>query len=194
VNSKPGDTVIDSLMEHAPALYGFAYARLRDHHLAEDLVQDSLVVAWKSWDNYQGGSSLLTWLTGILRHKILDHHRASSRRPVVSIEENNGSGQHSTDELFNATGDWNIDPNHGMQSLMQSPAKAAQNSDLRKWIVFCMEKLPARLHLLFAAREVDEMPVADAAKLAGVTEGSAAVMLTRARQALRLCLQESLNR
>ena len=181
-------------MEHAPALYGFAYARLRDHHLAEDLVQDSLVVAWKSWGDYQGGSSLLTWLTGILRHKILDHHRASSRRPVVSIEEKNDNGKHSTDELFNANGDWTIDPNHGMQSLMQSPAKAAQNSDLRKWIILCMEKLPARLHLLFTAREVDEMPVADAAALAGVTEGSAAVMLTRARQALRLCLQESLNR
>jgi RNA polymerase sigma-70 factor (ECF subfamily) len=193
VNPQSGNNVIDSLMEHAPALYGFAYARLRDHHLAEDLVQDSLIVGWKSWEDYQGGSSLLTWLTGILRHKILDHHRASSRRPVVSIEENN-DGRHSTDELFNANGDWTIDPNRGMQSLMQSPAKAAQNSDLRRWIAFCMEKLPARLYLLFAAREVDEMPVADAARLAGVTEGSAAVMLTRARQALRLCLQESLNR
>lgn len=193
MNPESGNKVIDSLMEHAPALYGFAFARVRDHHLAEDLVQDSLIVGWKSWENYQGGSSLLTWLIGILRHKILDHHRASSRKPAVSIEENN-SGQHFTDELFNANGDWTIDPNHGMQSLMQSPAKAAQNSDLRKWIVFCMEKLPARLHLLFAAREVDEMPVADAARLAGVTEGSAAVMLTRARQALRLCLQESLNR
>ncbi len=112
---------------------------------------------------------------------------------MVSIEENNNTHQ-STDDLFNANGDWTIDPNHGMSALMQSPAKAAQNSDLRKWIVFCMEKLPARLHLLFTAREVDEMPVADAARLAGVTEGSAAVMLTRARQALRLCLQESLNR
>ena len=181
-------------MAQTPALYGFAYARMRDHHLAEDLVQDSLLVAWESWENYQGGSSLLTWLTGILRHKILDHHRATSRRPLVSIEENNNDRSHSTDELFSTSGDWTIDPNHGMQSLMQSPAKAAQNSDLRKWIAICMEKLPARLHLLFAAREVDEMPVADAARLAGVTEGSAAVMLTRARHALRLCLQESLNR
>lgn len=192
VNQEVPSNPVDSLMEHAPALYGYAYARLRDHHLAEDLVQDSLIAAWKSWDNYQGGSSLLTWLTGILRHKMLDHHRSSARRPVVSIEEN--KSEHSIDHLFSAGGDWTIDPNHGMHSLMQSPAKAAQNSDLRKFIVFCMEKLPARLHLLFACREVDEMPVADAAKLAGVTVGSAAVMLTRARQMLRLCLQESLNK
>lgn len=193
MNPPSGAPPIDLLMEHAPALYGFAYARLRDHHLAQDLVQDALVAAWKSWSNYQGGSPLLTWLTGILRHKILDHHRASSRRPNLSSSPD-GDTREPESELFNEHGDWAIDPNHGMQALMQSPAKAAQNADLRKWIALCMDKLPPRLHLLFTAREVDELPVPEAAKLAGVTEGSAAVMLTRARQALRLCLQENLIR
>lgn len=181
------------LMEQAPALYGFAYARLRDHHLAQDLVQDALVAAWKSWSHYQGGSPLLTWLTGILRHKILDHHRVSSRRPALSSPPEK-EGHALEDDLFDACGSWKIDPNHGMSPLLQSPAKAAQNADLRKWIAHCMDKLPPRLHLLFTAREVDELPVPEAAKLAGVTEGSAAVLLTRARQALRLCLQESLAR
>jgi RNA polymerase sigma-70 factor, ECF subfamily len=193
VNPENGTILIDSLMEHAPALYGFAYARLKDHHLAQDLVQDALVAAWKSAASYQKDSPLLTWLTGILRHKILDHHRSTARRPVVSTEENDTCFQ-SLEGLYDHNGDWTIDPNHGMAALTQSPAKAAQNSDLRKWIAYCLEKLPPRLHLLFAAREVDELPVAEAAKLAGVTEGSAAVMLTRARQTLRLCLQESLNR
>lgn len=193
MNPESCNFVIESLMEHAPALYGFAYARLRDHHLAQDLVQDALVAAWKSQGSYQADSPLLTWLTGILRHKILDHHRSTARRPSVSIEENDACFQ-SLDALYNENGDWTIDPNHGMGALNQSPAKAAQNTDLRKWIAHCMDKLPPRLHLLFAAREVDELPVAEAAKLAGITEGSAAVMLTRARQALRLCLQESLNR
>lgn len=191
MNPPTGAPPVDSLMEHAPALYGFAFARLRDHHLAQDLVQDALVAAWKSWNHYQGGSSLLTWLTGILRHKILDHHRATSRRPRC---EPAGESPSAEAKLFNGQGDWTIDPNRGMQPLMQSPAKAAQNADLRKWIDLCMQKLPPRLHLLFAAREIDDLPVADAAKMAGVTEGSAAVMLTRARQALRLCLQESLGR
>ncbi len=191
MNPEPLDSRIDLLMEQAAALYSYAYARLRDHHLAEDLVQDALVAAWKSWNHYQGGSSLLTWLTGILRHKILDHHPSTARRPQVSIEEN---GHAATDDLFSARGDWTIDPNHAMQPLMQSPATAAQNADLRKWIASCMDKLPARLRLLFTAREMDDLPVAEAAALAGVTEGSAAVLLTKARHALRLCLQQTLNR
>jgi RNA polymerase sigma-70 factor (ECF subfamily) len=180
-------------MQHAPALYGYAYARLRNHHLAEDLVQDCLIAAWKSRENYQGGAALSSWLTGILRHKMMDHHRTASRRPIESLDERaerNGSSK----DLFTGNGDWTIDPNHGMSELIQSPAKAAQNSDLRKWIALCMDKLPDRLHLLFTAREVDDLPVAEAAEIAGVTAGSAAVMLCRARQMLRLCLQESLSR
>jgi RNA polymerase sigma-70 factor (ECF subfamily) len=186
-------TLIDEYMSHAPALYGYAHARIRDHHLAEDLVQDCLIAAWKSRDSYQGGSTVLTWLTGILRHKLLDYHRSSARRPVESFDEREEKNA-SVDGLFNESGDWNIDPNHGMAAMMQSPAKAAQNADLRKWIAFCMEKLPERLFRLFTAREVDDLSVAEAAKAAGVTEGSAAVLLTRTRQTLRLCLQESLNR
>lgn len=183
---------IDDLMEHAAALYGYAHARLRNHHLAEDLVQDSLIAAWKSRTNYHGDAPLLTWLTGILRHKMMDHHRSTARRPTESLDEK--TERCGTAELFCESGDWAIDPNHGMSTMIQSPAKAAQNSDLRKWIGICMEKLPERLHVLFTAREIDELPVADAAKVAGFTEGSAAVLLTRARQMLRLCLQETLNR
>lgn len=180
-------------MEHAPALYGYAFSRLRDHHLAQDLVQDALVAAWKAQTTYQGEAPLLTWLTGILRHKIIDHHRSKARRPEVSLHEETDDSL-GIEGIFNEHGDWTINPNHGTSSLSQSPAVAAQNADLRKWITFCMEKLPPRLHLLFTAREVDDCSVAEAAKIAGITEGSAAVMLTRARQALRLCLQESLNR
>lgn len=186
--------IIALLMEQAPALYGFAYARLGDHHLSQDLVQDALLAAWKSWSRFKGDAPVLTWLTGILKHKILDHHRSHARKPTVSWDAADGEGGSGIERLYDANGDWRIDPNHGMGAMMQSPAAAAQNADLRKWITHCMEQLPARLRLLFTAREVDEMPVAEAARLAGVTDGSAAVMLTRARQALRLCLQESLNR
>ena len=57
-----------------------------------------------------------------------------------------------------------------------------------------MGKLPQRLLLLFQAREVEELSITEAAEAAGVTSGSAAVLLTRARHALRLCLQESLQK
>jgi RNA polymerase sigma-70 factor (ECF subfamily) len=182
---------VDLFMENAPTLYGYAYSRVRDHHLAEDLVQDTMLSAWKSWDSYQGGSSVLVWLTGIMRHKLLDQWRSNARKPILQHQENEEQEANPAG-LFDEQGNWVIDPNHGMTSMLQSPLEAAHNADLRKFIALCMAKLPQRMLLLFQAREVDELSVAEAAEAAGVTLGSAAVLLTRARHSLRLCLQESL--
>ena len=191
--SQESKIAIDLFMEHAPTLYGYAFSRVRNHHLAEDLVQDTMISAWKSWDSFQGGSSILVWLTGILRHKLLDQWRSNARKPQMeSLECDEERNAVST--IFDDQGNWTIDPNHGAQAMLQSPAAAAHNADLRKFIALCMAKLPQRLLLLFQAREVEELSIAEAAEAAGVTSGSAAVLLTRARHALRLCLQESLQR
>lgn len=191
--SQESKIALDLFMEHAPALYGYAYARVRDHHLAEDLVQDTMLSAWKSWDSFQGGSSVLVWLTGIIRHKLLDQWRSNARKPEFRSLEVEEEADPLTG-VFDEHGSWCIDPNHGAQAMLQSPDAAAHNSDLRKFIALCMAKLPQRLQLLFQAREVEELSIAEAAAAAGVTSGSAAVLLTRARHALRLCLQESLQR
>lgn len=191
--SSESKIAIDLFMEHAATLYGYAYSRLKDHHLAEDLVQDTMLSAWKSWDTFQGGSTVLVWLTGIMRHKLLDQWRANARRPVVQ-DETIDELQSDADGSFDEHGSWTIDPNFGMSCMLQSPVVAAQNSDLRKYIALCIDKLPQKLRLLFLAREVDEMSVPEAATASGVAFSSASVLLTRARYLLRACLQESLTR
>lgn len=191
--SQESKIAIDLFMEHAPSLYGYAYSRVKNHHLAEDLVQETMISAWKSWDSFQGGSTVQVWLIGILRHKLLDQWRSDARKPQtqsLDAEEQ----RHPVSTIFDDHGNWTIDPNHGAQAMLQSPDVAAQNADLRKFIALCMAKLPQRLLLLFQAREVDELSITEAAEAAGVTSGSAAVLLTRARHSLRLCLQESLQR
>ncbi|MGS7457366.1 sigma factor, partial [Mycobacterium tuberculosis] len=61
----------DWLNEHGNYLYRFALARLRDPHQAEDVVQETLLAAIKN-PNFAEQSSPRTWLTGILKHKIID--------------------------------------------------------------------------------------------------------------------------
>ncbi|HEX7655170.1 MAG TPA: sigma factor, partial [Verrucomicrobiae bacterium] len=62
---------VDALVAEADMLYRYALPRVRSHHVAQDLVQDTLVTAVKKFTEYQGRSALGTWLTGILRNKIL---------------------------------------------------------------------------------------------------------------------------
>lgn len=66
----------EELTEAIPRLYGYALSLCRDHDLAEDLVQDTLVRAIEHGDDFRGGSSLRTWLHRILHNRYVDDVRA----------------------------------------------------------------------------------------------------------------------
>jgi RNA polymerase sigma-70 factor (ECF subfamily) len=67
----------DELNEAAPRLYRYALSLSRDHDLAEDLVQDTMVKAIEHGEAFRGGSSLQTWLHRILHNCYVDDVRAS---------------------------------------------------------------------------------------------------------------------
>ncbi len=185
----------DTLMQESEKLYAYALKRVGKHHHAEDLVQECLLVAWRKRDSFDGRSTLSTWLVGILKFKILDHFRSAKRTPtegaVSGASGPDGSDYDPLDHLFDAKGSWVVDTHYGMEFLSESPDETAQRTDIREWIRRCTERLPERLQLLFKLRDVDGLPVPEAAVAAGVTVGSAAVMLTRARHQLRSCLQQN---
>jgi RNA polymerase sigma-70 factor (ECF subfamily) len=70
-----------------PQLLSFAMRRLRNRDQAEDAVQETLLAALEGMERFGGGSSLGTWLTGILKHKIVDALRASSREELLDYDE-----------------------------------------------------------------------------------------------------------
>jgi RNA polymerase sigma factor (sigma-70 family) len=116
---------IEALMSEAPRLHAHALNRLSDHHHAEDLVQETLLTAWRKRDTFDGRSTLRTWLTGIMKFKILDHHRATARVPTSNPAEApvsaDGWGSDPMDRLFDRHGSWKIDPNYGMELLAEAP-------------------------------------------------------------------------
>lgn len=188
------DTInIESLMAEAPRLYNHACHRLGDHQHAQDIVQETLLTAWRKRDSFDGRSSLSTWVIGIMKFKILDHYRSAGRtptsRPTESAPGTENWGTDPLDQLFDHRGVWKVDPNYGMELLAASPEESAGRAEVLAWVRHCMERLPERLRILFSLREIDELPVPEAAAAAGVTTGSAAVLLTRARHQLRACLQ-----
>src|SRR5215467_15620207 len=76
------------LEQHRPYLLRFALLQLRDRSAAEDAVQEALLAAIQGASQFAGQSSVRTWLVGILKHKIIDAIRRSSReRPVESRDE-----------------------------------------------------------------------------------------------------------
>ncbi len=182
----------EQLMQESDKLFAYAVTRVGDRHTAEDLVQDVVIAAWEKRSGFDGRSMLGTWLIGIMKFKILDHYRAKKRNPTsmaVEMIDDEDWGSDPFNQLFDGQGAWKIDPNYRMEAFTETPVDDAKRHDILRAVRACMEGLPERLRLLFSLRELDQLPVSDVATAAGVTAGSAAVLLTRARHQLRACLQ-----
>lgn len=74
--------------EHASALYNWARGRVADRRDAEELVSETLVRAWRHYDQFDPArGSERAWIFGIARNAVIDMHRRSQRRlrPVSDV-------------------------------------------------------------------------------------------------------------
>jgi RNA polymerase sigma-70 factor (ECF subfamily) len=69
----------DGIIEHIPALRGFALSLTRESAGADDLVQDTIVKAWTHIDKFQPGTDLKAWLFTILRNTFFSQRRRATR-------------------------------------------------------------------------------------------------------------------
>ncbi|MBI4864699.1 MAG: hypothetical protein HY815_31255 [Candidatus Riflebacteria bacterium] len=92
--------------EHGDGLYRYALARLRNPTQAEDVVQETFVTALHARESYGGRSTERTWLTGILRHRIIDRFRRQWREQPVSALDPADAQDAALDGLFDERGMW----------------------------------------------------------------------------------------
>lgn len=94
----------DAVQRYAAQLHRTAKRLCGDRHCAEDLVQDTLMRAWKSWRSLRAGASVRFWLLAILRNENLRRYtRASPWRAtqdIDSIEIPASDGAHGLRELL----------------------------------------------------------------------------------------------
>ncbi len=173
----------DWLNAHGDYLYRFALARLRDPHHAEDAVQETMLAAIKS-DNFDGDSSARTWLTGILKHKIIDIQRKRLREQAVSDLVDLDASDTSMDDFFDKSGHWLEKP-----QILEMPDNALEQKQFLGVLGKCLDKLPVKLSALFLMRDVQEIDNENICKELNITPTNAWVMLYRARMGLRKCLE-----
>ncbi|TMW76685.1 sigma-70 family RNA polymerase sigma factor [Thauera sp. UPWRP] len=167
----------------------FARMQLRDSGAAEDMVQEALMAAMRSAKSFAGRSAFKTWMFAILRNKIVDHIRASSRE-ICSADLAGASeldaGLDEFDVLFKQGGHWNPDD----RPATWADPEAAFEQDAF-WTVFdlCMNKLPEHIARVYTMRELLELETAEICAALGITPNNCFVILHRARLGLRECLE-----
>jgi RNA polymerase sigma-70 factor (ECF subfamily) len=172
-----------NLEQHHSYLLHYAMLQLRDKTLAEDAVQETLLAALEGRAKFSGKSSHKTWLTGILKHKIIDILRRKAREAPLMLHEDESEAD-AFDALFKEDGHWRQAP-----ASWGDPDKALE--DKRFWAVLemCAGLLPARTARVFMMREVLELTTEEICKELSITPTNLWVMLHRARLSLRECLE-----
>ena len=169
---------------HRASLFKFAMLQLRNEAQAEDVVQETMLAAMQGADGFSGNSSVRTWLTGILKHKILDQIRKSSRERASDVDNDEDSSG-DFDTLFNESGSYVEKP-----AEWGSPEAAFSQKKFFEVLERCMEGLPKNTARIFAMREVMGLNTEEICKETGISATNCGVLLYRARTALRLCLDE----
>src|SRR4051812_1279083 len=88
---------------HADYMYSYTLSRINDEEQARDLVQETFLAALERIDKFEGKSSERTWLTAILKNKIVDVYR---KRSSGLISADNNKETHDMEEFFEEDGHW----------------------------------------------------------------------------------------
>ncbi len=173
---------------HRPYLLRYALSQLRDGQLAEEAVQEALVSALESIGTFGGKSTLRTWLTSILRFKIIDLQRRAvfDRAHLEATDFSAQDDESWLDELFDGTGHWRIPP-----QAWSDPEAALEQR--RFWEMFekCLDRLPAAGGRVFFKREILGEGTDTICKEERITTSNCWVILHRARLALRACVEKN---
>jgi len=174
--------------DHGDFLFRYAVVRLRDETLAEDCVQETMLSAIQAIATYRGRSAERTWLTGILKHKIIDHFRKSVREQPITENETDLSG---LDNFFNLDGRWKDHWHDDFEPVdwRITPEAAMEQTEFFKTFNRCMSKLPERVAGVFALREMDGLDTEMICDVLEISTSNFWVMMHRARMNLRRCME-----
>lgn len=170
---------------HRGYLIRYARAQLRDDGRAEEAVQEALLAALEGLAGFSARSSLRTWLTSILRFKIIDLQRRLilERATLVTCDEDVDSAEEFFDSLYDGTG-------HRVMpaAAWHDPDAALEQKQF--WAAFerCLDGLPKVTGRVFFKRDILGHDTETICKEEGVSQSNCWVMLHRARLSLRECL------
>jgi len=166
-----------------PYLQRYALAQLRDRDAANEIVQETVLAALESGDSFSGKSSLRTWLTSILRFKLIDRLRRKGKEVLfASLDEETDDSDF--DGLFSKDGHW--------QERIKAWSGPEESMMARQfWDVFerCSEVMPRRTAMAFVMREVMGLESAEICNNLEITATNCSVLLYRARMSLRECFE-----
>lgn len=161
--------LVDQTSAH---IYRVALQILGVEQDAEDVLQETYIKAFRSLPDFEGRSSLTTWLYRIAVNEALMALR--KRKPqLFSIEEGNSNEDEAESESLEIL-DWCCMPEGELLS-----------SESRHFLDQAVQRLPANLRVVFVMRDLEGLSIQETAQALGISENNVKTRLLRARLKLR---------
>ena len=168
--SAPGGSLpisIAELVSHRPYLVRFALRKLRDAALAEDAVHDVFEAVLSGRARFGGRAALRSWLTAVLKNKIVDTLRRSSHHDALDDSDGDSEGAA-----------------HRIASADPRPDEIAEQRQALARALEGIDRLPATLRDAMRLRVVEDRSTASVCAELGISEENLFVRVHRARKQL----------
>ncbi|HEY3883938.1 MAG TPA: sigma-70 family RNA polymerase sigma factor [Vicinamibacterales bacterium] len=158
-------------LSHLDSLYGTALRLTRRPADAEDLVQDTLLKAFRSAHQFEPGTNLKAWLFTILHNTFRNARRHDGRNPVdVDSEAVDRAADDSAAGL--------------------SPEQMLTNATMDRELQAALDALPDNFRQAVWLRDVEELSYAEIARVLDIPIGTVMSRISRGRRALFEGLQQ----
>lgn len=175
------DQAIPRLLEaHGDQIHRLGLRLCDDPDFAQDLVQETFLRAYRSWDRFDGRSAPLTWLYTIASRACqrLQRRRAGEPRRVGPLNELIAT----TVTPGETSGQWNADP-------LEFTVRQEEVGRLHR----AVSTLPAAFRLPLVLKELEGLTVQEVAEILGLKPATVKTRLHRARLSLRQAMGRSGN-
>ena len=161
-------------------VYRLALKMLENSQDAEDVLQETFVKAYNNLPNFDGRSSLSTWLYRIATNESLMHLRHRKQK-IISIDETLEKSTEYDQKPVQIT-DWCC-----------LPEKELMSAEAITYMQEAVELLPTNLKIVFLLRDIEGLSTRETAEVLDLTETNVKTRLSRARLRLRNMLSSYHN-
>lgn len=167
----------DIVLVHLDSLYNGALRMSRNREDAEDLVQDTVLKAFRFFDKFERGTNIRAWLFTILTNTYINRYRKKTRQPVMVEfqEERTKIKNHPSRDPIEIAASGHVE---AMLELVDDDVKAA------------LDSLPDDFRLVVLLADLEDFSYKEIAEIVGCPLGTVMSRLYRGRRMLRKKLHQ----
>ena len=177
------EAAFDALVaQHDASLRRVARTFVPTQSLADEVVQETWLAVIRGLDDFEGRSSLRTWIFRILTNRARSRAKREARSlPISAIEPDVPTVDPAA---FGSDGRWRSAP----ARLELEPETHLLSAELRGRLLDAVDELPANMRAVITLRDIVGAEPEEVCDLLGITDGNQRVILHRARARVRAAL------